>query len=168
MLAQFQLTANNNNNNNNMEHPREHPNGRHATFNPYQRYQQSLTSAQMGPQSQRRLTLEDRTHELQASSHRKRKAGQFTLFGSVVFDLEKNCVVCKAKLASRASHKGHHPLCTNNRQTQGVISQATLKQNKIDKQLKNISRLHWQNLKRRAHSMRQRRPLMHFLQREWP
>jgi len=112
-----------------MEHPAEHPN-RHGVINPYSR---RPTGAQMGPQSQRRLALNERTHTLQANSN-KRKAGQLTLFGGVAFDPSKNCVVCKAKLAGRTSHKAHHNLCTNNKRTQGR-SAAAVHQAQLDKSL---------------------------------
>jgi len=70
---------------------------------------------------------------LQANSN-KRKAGQLTLFGGVAFNPAKNFVVCKAKLDGRTSRKGHHPLCTNNRQTKGM-SAAAVHQAKLDKSL---------------------------------
>jgi len=57
----------------------------------------------MGPQSQRRLTLKDQTHQLQASSIRpptkKLKAGdQQTIFDGRAFDPNQDCAKCKAKL----------------------------------------------------------------------
>jgi len=91
----------------------------------------------MGPQSQRRLTLQERTHQLQGNSrNNKRKAGQLTLFGDRAFQPESDCVVCKGKLGGRTVHRAHHKLCPNNRRTQGVVSQVTLQQNKIDKDLR--------------------------------
>jgi len=107
----------------------EQPNGQ-AVINPYAR---TPAGAPMGPQSQRRLTLNERTHQLQADSN-KRRAGQLTLFGGLAFDPEKNCVVCKARLAGRTSHKGHYQLCPNNRRTKGK-SPATMEQAKMDKAL---------------------------------
>ena len=94
----------------------------------------------MGPQSQRRLTLEGRTHQMQANSHnKKRKAGQqLALHGGVAFDSDRDCEVCKGRLAGRNVHRGHHKLCTNNRKTKGITSEATLKQMKIDDKLKKL------------------------------
>ena len=116
----------------------EHPNG-HAVVNIYARHARlPATGAQMGPQSQRRLTLQERTHQLQANSNKsKRKAGQLTLFGDRAFEPEKDCVVCRGRLIGIQSHKGHHRLCSNNRRTRGIVSTVTLQQNKIDKALKN-------------------------------
>jgi len=67
----------------------------------------------MGPQSQRRLTLQERTHQLQSQSHRKKKqTGQQTLFGNKAFDPTKNCPKCAGR---PNSHKGHDPRCWNNK-----------------------------------------------------
>jgi hypothetical protein len=73
----------------------------------------------MGPQSQRRLTLQGRTHQLQASSHRKKVTGQTTLFGDRAFDPLEDCKVCRVKAAGGSSHKAHDPRCCNNRRTKG-------------------------------------------------
>jgi len=74
---------------------------------------------------------------MQADSHRKRKAGaQLTLFGGVAFDPLTDCEVCKGRLVGREVHRAHHKLCTNNRRTQGIVSEVTLKQKKIDESLK--------------------------------
>lgn len=78
------------------------------------------SQSNMGPQSQRRISLLDRTHQLQAQSHKnsssnnnnKRKKGaQQTLFGAVAFDPLKNCPKCRG---GKSSHKGHHEKCWNN------------------------------------------------------
>jgi len=93
---------------------------------------------QMGPQSQKRLTLNERTHQLQSNSHRKKlKAGdKQTLFGDRAFDPNKDCAKCKARLGERDLHRGHHPLCWNNRRTKGVISAAALESIQEEKRLK--------------------------------
>jgi hypothetical protein len=84
--------------------------------------QQQPQNNNMGPQSQRRLTLQGRTHQLQASSHRKKKqkaTGQTTLFGDRAFNPLEDCKVCRVKAAGGSSHKAHHPRCWNNRKTKG-------------------------------------------------
>ena len=95
----------------------------------------------MGPQSQRRLSLEARTYQLKAqasAAQKKRKggAGQQTLFGDRAFKPEKDCVVCRAKLSGRTPHRSHHPLCWNNKRTKGIVSVTTLKQRQVDKSLR--------------------------------
>lgn len=91
----------------------------------------------MGPQSQRRLTLQERTHQLKAGSNKKRKTGQQTLQGEAAFDPIKNCPVCRARASNLPiPHRAHHKLCVNNRKTKGVTSFTTLNQIRIDKQLK--------------------------------
>ena len=142
----------------------EHPNG-HDVINPYAR---TSAGAQMGPQSQRRLTLQDRMHQLQADSHKtKRKAGQLTLFGERAFDPSKDCVVCKARLAGRMSHKGHHRLCPINRRTRGVVSTVTLEQNKIDKALQKHFQTPLTPEERQVRSTQHRRRHSSFLPRKW-
>lgn len=93
----------------------------------------------MGPQSQRRNSLQERTHQLsgQAGNNgKKRKAGQCTPFGEEAFDPPKHCEVCKAKLCGRSVHRAHHRLCTNNGRTKGVTSTVQLAQAKISQQLR--------------------------------
>ena len=103
--------------------------------NPYRRQGNTVAQRrQMGPQSQRRLTLQERTHQLQ--SNKKRKTGQRTLLGEAAFEANKDCVVCKGRLGGRNVHRAHHRLCPNNRRTKGITSTATLQQNKIDLALK--------------------------------
>lgn len=96
----------------------------------------------MGPQSQRRLTLEQRTHRMQqncySSNNNKRKVGQLTLFGERAFEPEKDCEVCKGRLGGREVHRAHHKLCINNKRTKGITSAVTLAQQKIDKSLKQL------------------------------
>jgi len=74
---------------------------------------------------------------MQADSHGKHKAGaQLALFGRVAFDPLTDCEVCKGRLVGREVHRAHHKLCANNRRTQGTVSEVTLKQKKIDENLK--------------------------------
>jgi len=97
--------------------------------NPYKRAPQASSlskNATMGPQSQRRLTLVERTHKMQAPTKKSKAGDQLTLTGERAFDPLKDCVVCKAKLAGREVHRGHHPLCCNSRRTKGVTSKVTL------------------------------------------
>jgi len=80
----------------------------------------------MGPQSQRRLSLKEWTHQMQSQSHKKKKkGGQQTLFGDSAFDPIEDCKKCTAKTYGRDLHRAHHPLCSNNRRTKG-FSEATL------------------------------------------
>ena len=75
------------------------------------------TQVNMGPQSQRRLSLKERTHQMQSQSNRKKQkvTGQQTLFGDLAFDPFKDCEVCKAKRYGRVVHRAHHDLCNNRR-----------------------------------------------------
>jgi hypothetical protein len=95
---------------------------------------------EMGPQSQNRLTLEQRKHRLQASNNfgkkRKGEGQQQTLFGGIAFHPDNDCPLCKAKTKGYpAPHRPHHPLCWNNKRTRGIVSATTLAQQKIDKEL---------------------------------
>jgi hypothetical protein len=99
-----------------------------------QQPQLEAREAQMGPQSQRRLTLIGRMHRMQESSNRKRKGDQLTLFGDRAFQPEQDCVVCKARLGGRDCHKAHHKLCPNNKRTGGKPPHV-IQPNKIDKAL---------------------------------
>ena len=94
--------------------------------------------ATMGPQSQRRLTLKERTHQMKSDSPKKKlKAGdQQTLFGDRAFDPKQDCEVCKGKLYGRDVHRAHHKLCWNNRKTKGVVSTTTLDSIQEEKRLK--------------------------------
>ncbi len=91
----------------------------------------------MGPQSQRRLTLKDRTHLMQSSQPKKKlRAGdQQTLFGGRAFDPNQDCTKCKGKLHGRDIHRAHHPLCWNNRKTKGVVSLTTMESIQEEKRL---------------------------------
>jgi hypothetical protein len=97
---------------------------------------QQPQNGQMGPQSQRRITLQARTHQLQASSHRnKRKTRQPTLFGDRAFDPVLDCKVCKSKASGgKPSHKAHDPRCYINKRTKGKDA-ATLAAEKAARQL---------------------------------
>ena len=92
---------------------------------------------EMGPQSQRRLTLKGRTHLMQQSSHKKKQKGdQQTLFGERAFDPKEDCAICKARHIGYAEpHRGHHKLCWNNKRTKG-FSEATLSLEQEAKRLK--------------------------------
>ena len=83
---------------------------------------------QMGPQSQRRNTLQKCTYLLAADSRKKRKNCQLDLFGQEAFDPWKHCVVCVRRKQGGNSHKPHHTLCWNNQRLKGVLSAAALKQ----------------------------------------
>lgn len=81
-----------------------------------QQQEKDGSQSTMGPQSQRRLTLNERTHQLQSQSHyKKQKTGQQTLFGDRAFDPLKDCEVCKGKQQGRNVHRAHHKLCYNKR-----------------------------------------------------
>jgi len=100
-----------------------------------------VTNEAMGPQSQRRLTLNGRTHQMQSNNNnrlpKKLKAGdQQTLFGCRAFDPNQDCIKCKGKLYGRNIHRAHHPLCWNNRNTRGIISTTTMESIEEDKRLK--------------------------------
>jgi len=90
------------------------------------RLQNGVSQSTMGPQSQRRLSLKERAHQLQASSHRKKHktGGQQTLFGDRAFDPLKDCEVCRAKEYGRSVHRAHHERCVNNRRTRGFSNAA--------------------------------------------
>ena len=91
----------------------------------------------MGPQSQRRLTLTERTNQLKSNNNNKRKGGQLTLTGDAAFDPVKDCEICKARHIGYAEpHRGHHRLCWNNKRTKGITSATTLASNKETNRLK--------------------------------
>jgi hypothetical protein len=83
----------------------------------------------MGPQSQWRLSLQQRTHRMQSDSDRSKKrlkkGDQQTLDGQRAFDPLKDCTVCRERQYGKESHKGHHQLCSNNRRTKGITSETT-------------------------------------------
>jgi len=62
-----------------------------------QRHQKDGSQSTMGTQSQRRISQQERTHQLQSQSHRKQQkiVGQQTLFGGQAFDPTKNCSKCR-------------------------------------------------------------------------
>jgi len=80
----------------------------------------------MGPQSQNRLTLKARTHQLQSQSHRKK--GQQTLFGGLAFDPAKHCPKCRG---GPASHKGHHEKCWNNPRKRNQSTAMTVEEKRL-------------------------------------
>lgn len=91
----------------------------------------------MGPQSQRRLTLQERTQKLQSmatnTGRAKRKGGQSAIGGGIAFDPRKDCEICEARAAGRNPHRSHHPLCWNNKRTRGIASATTLASNRETK-----------------------------------
>ena len=114
--------------------------------NPYAKAAQN--AANMGRQSQQRISNTKRKHQLcnNSSSSKKKKGDQLTLLGGVAFDSKRDCGVCKAKFLStliegyRIPKRGHHPLCDRNAKTRGKgeLSQAqlaTLEDNKRHKAL---------------------------------
>jgi len=99
--------------------------------NPCERAQQQPATSKpaMGPQSQRQLTVDKRTHKMQQQQGPMKKlkdGNQSTLTGERTFDPLKDCQKCKAKLGGRDLHRCHHPLCWNNRRTHGVTTKVTL------------------------------------------
>ena len=93
---------------------------------------------QMGPQSQRRLTLAERTHQLQASSNKRRKkGGQMTLFGDVAFDPLTDCERCRGVAHGRDPHRAHDIRCSKSKHNKNgaIISPRELEQRRIDKEL---------------------------------
>ena len=91
--------------------------------NPYRkRPAHNAVAAQMGPQSQRRHTLQERTYRL--ASNQKRKAGpgdQPTIdTGEKAFDAIKDCPRCRAAhYNQRMPHRGHDKRCILNTTTRG-------------------------------------------------
>ena len=101
-------------------------------------YAKATSGTLMGPQSQRRLSLVQRTHQLagRSDNKKKQKTGQQTLFGGFAFDSMVDCERCAGVAAGRDPHRAHDPRCVHNRKTKGyVASAATLAQQKIDKDL---------------------------------
>jgi len=109
--------------------------------NPYAKPKENdAQTAIMGPQSQRRLTLKERTHQMQGSNvgYKKGKKGeQQTLTGEVAFNPIKDCAICKARHIGYAEpHRGHHKLCWNNKRTRGISSTTSLASIQESKHLK--------------------------------
>jgi hypothetical protein len=104
--------------------------GRPMVVNSYAKSGLPAHKTTMGPQSQQRLSQQQRTHRMQADNtgYCKRKKGdQQTLTGEIAFDPIKNCPVCKARHIGYAEpHRGHHRLCWNNKRTKGITSATTL------------------------------------------
>ena len=85
----------------------------------------------MGPQSQRRVSQEKRTHNMQRANHgyqrkKKKVEDQLTLSsGEEEFDPQKHCQVCRArKLGGKSIHRAHHPKCPLNRKTKHLLKQS--------------------------------------------
>ena len=94
----------------------------------------------MGPQSQRRLTLKERTHQLAGNNRRKERGGQLTLTGERAFDPIVDCKPCKQfHWLGTKSHKRHHELCTRVKRKRNVgITPA--QQKKMEKELRDSYR----------------------------
>ena len=139
--------------------------------NPYAKQRPTVPqNSAMGPQSQRRLSLQERTHSLQRnntgySNNKKRKGDQLTLTGEVAFDPIKDCPICKARhIGYSEPHRGHHPLCWNNKRTKGITSLVTLASNKESKQLKALFEQSVQRRMRSSHlETIHKRPALDFL-----
>ena len=87
----------------------------------------------IGPQSQQRLTLQERKHRMQSNSNRK-KRGQQTLFGDKAFEPLEDCEVCRGKQYGRVVHRAHHKLCNNRRG--GAKTKSTMIIEQEEKRLK--------------------------------
>ena len=109
--------------------------------NPYKRNAPAAQRVQeMGPQSQRRISMQQRGHRLAANnnpSRKKRKTGQRTLTGEVAFDPLEDCPICSARhYGSTVPHTSHDDRCIFNTKTRGIVSATTQAQREVDKQLK--------------------------------
>ena len=99
---------------------------------------QPHSQSTMGPQSQRRINLVQRTAQLRAKNvgYSKSNSKQVTLTGHEAFNPDKHCKVCKARrIGYPAPHRKHHELCPNNRRTRGTTSAVTLASTKKSKEL---------------------------------
>jgi hypothetical protein len=82
----------------------------------------------MGLQSQRRLTLTQRRHQLQQYT---RERTQVTLTGQIAFDPLTHCAICKARAGGYAEpHRTHHKLSWNNKRTNGITLETTFASNR--------------------------------------
>ena len=100
----------------------------------------NINQLEMGPQSQKRVSMEKRTHNMQSSNHgyqrKKKKIGdQRTLFGGTAFCSATHCPVCRDKLIGKISHKAHHVRCPLNQKTRGATSKATVQSLQEEKRL---------------------------------
>ena len=101
-------------------------------YNPYKKGNKKPWPT-MGIQSQRRGT-NTRDIRNKADYQKKNKQGrsqlQLAVNGGVAFDSLRHCIVCKAKKVKESlpymtlPHRGHHPLCLNNRRTRGMTKAA--------------------------------------------
>jgi len=79
----------------------------------------------VGRQSQHRVSNQHKRKFKQASPRRRRAGDQLTLDNQVAFLPERDCKICKAKEIKKfppsyqIPHRGHHPLCIHNKNTQG-------------------------------------------------
>ena len=95
--------------------------------NPYKRTAQN--AANMGRQSQQRVSNQHkRKHKLCSNNNKKkgRQGDQLTLEGTVAFQSERDCIICKAKKIREYLHsctipkRAHHVLCPLNTKTHGL------------------------------------------------
>ena len=79
----------------------------------------------MGPQSQRRQSLNQRGRHANPRAKKKTKTAQTTIVGDNAFDPIVDCIICKAKASGLTPRKrAHHPLCKRNIKTRGLVGQA--------------------------------------------
>jgi len=100
----------------------------------------NINQLEMGPQSQKRVSIEKRTHNMQSSNHgyqrKKKKIGdQRTFFGETAFDSGAHCPVCRDELIGKVSHKTHRARCPLNQKTGGATSEATVQSLQEEKRL---------------------------------
>jgi len=100
----------------------------------------NINQLEMGPQSQKCVSMEKRTHNMQSSNHgyqRKKKKtwDKSTLFGGTAFDSAAHCPVCRDKLIGKVSHKAHHARCPLNQKTRWATSKATVQSLQEEKRL---------------------------------
>ena len=90
--------------------------------------QEREREATMGPQSQRRMTLQQRTRPKFKAKYRKYKREsrrQSTVFGSEAFVSVLHCEICKARdKGLKPKKRAHHKRCKLNRKTKGLSEAA--------------------------------------------
>ena len=106
-------------------------------INPYARPVIFPIDTAMGPQSQRRVSLVQRTHQLASSNSgykKKRKGGQQTIFGGKAFDPMSDCKRCRGVAAGRDPHHAHDERCPRNKRTKGLTPKSS-EQLQVEKDL---------------------------------
>jgi hypothetical protein len=79
----------------------------------------------MGPQSQRRQSLNQRGRPANPRAKKKSKTAQTTIVGDQAFDPIVDCIICKARASGLTPRKRpHHPRCSKNIKTRGLVGQA--------------------------------------------